>query len=173
MICNQVPESVDHLFSGCILFSSIWKSICSTLGVLHPQSSFRFLYFQWIYRNFHKRSHCCILTLLFDVAWSCWKKYNTKCSFKNFHRPIRCGECLKSFFRLVNFLATVRHLEKSEIFKGILASFAPLITDTSSSFVVTHIPFQDDAHSPTRLRGGTVFFFLFALFIETLGSLIS
>lgn len=81
-ICSQSSESVNYLLSSCAFFSNIWKCFCSTLGVLHPQSSFRFLCLNWLKRNFTKRSQPIILMLLVASTWSCWKEQNSRLFLK-------------------------------------------------------------------------------------------
>ena len=73
VICNQAPEIVHHLLSSCHLFSSIWKTACLALGVLHPQ-----VCLEWLDRNCPKKVRRLILMLFAALAWVCWKERNAR-----------------------------------------------------------------------------------------------
>ena len=66
VLCQKALETGDCLFSNCQFFSTIWKAICSSLGVLHPRSSFEHLCLDWRKRNFTKSSQHIVLN--FDVT---------------------------------------------------------------------------------------------------------
>lgn len=74
VLCHHAEESVDRLFSTFPFFSTFWKRICCSLGVLHRQSSFEYLFMDWRFRNFPKAFQPIIPMLFLAMIWACWKE---------------------------------------------------------------------------------------------------
>ena len=75
-ICDTSPETIDHLYSFCPLFSKIWSSMCVALSTLCPQSTFRYICMDWTQSKFPKSSQLIILMLFSAIAWRCWRERN-------------------------------------------------------------------------------------------------
>lgn len=52
VLCNEVIEPAEHLFSFRSFFSTIWKAVRASIGVLHPQLTFERLGIARRERNF-------------------------------------------------------------------------------------------------------------------------
>lgn len=82
---DQQKRWIDRISPTCPIFGSIWKVICSVLGVLHPRPSLEYLCTDWTKCNFTKCARCIILMLLLAIARPCWKERNARV-FLNKHK---------------------------------------------------------------------------------------
>lgn len=51
-MCQNLIETVDHLFADCPFFISIWTAIFNLLGMLQTHDIFEGLYMEWTCQNF-------------------------------------------------------------------------------------------------------------------------
>lgn len=76
--CGHSEESVDHHFSTCPFFATIWKASCAFPGVAHPQTPFDDLFLSWREKSFSKSARRIILLLLATIPWTCWGERNAR-----------------------------------------------------------------------------------------------
>jgi hypothetical protein len=79
-LCDQAPESIDHMLSCCPFTRELWFHICTALGKHLPQPNHSVLS---AWRQLRREWHGCqrkgFDSLFALVSWQVWKERNARC----------------------------------------------------------------------------------------------
>jgi hypothetical protein len=80
-MCNQGPESADHLFLGCVIARQLWHRLLAPVGLaaLVPEVD-EHLPAWWLRqrRRVHEDARRPFDAMVLLVAWSIWKERNNR-----------------------------------------------------------------------------------------------
>jgi hypothetical protein len=98
-LCDQDPETIDHIISSCSFSRHIWWTILAVLGVDASQVGGGFVIDWWEHwrRRWHGDKRKGADTLFALVAWELWKERNARL-FRN------------EAANIAQFLAKIKHI---------------------------------------------------------------
>ena len=79
-LCDQAPESIDHILTCCPFTQEIWFHICAALGhQLSPVERSVISWWRLLRRGWHGNHRKGVDSLFALVSWQVWKEQNARC----------------------------------------------------------------------------------------------
>ena len=103
VLCKEEPESIEHLFFGCKISSSLWYSCCERWNIsMCLPNQLKACLLSWLGTPFRDHEKRFWTTMFYVISWSIWDIRN-KVSFQNFN-PIWEVEKKQLFCRLESWM---------------------------------------------------------------------